>query len=265
MPVIAMTQEIARQGCCSQAQELGLEQPVAHEVVDHVADKMHVSRSLINRLREGKAGLIERLRADRTTASRGPIPPRRSLSSADRGNVVMRGWGATCLLRPVPHVLTACGSPAPSSPAGRVADEPTWKPTTASSPKARSAAATMPCLPHARAVRRDLGRSGALSTWCSTPTACRSTAAWSRSGASWSRGRSSPRPRPRACPTWRCRPRSMAALSIGVNVRAGAAGRTSWHACGGRTVTRVASWRGSLLSRGGVDEAHIGIVVELVV
>jgi hypothetical protein len=25
---------------------------------------------------------------------------------ADRGNVVLRGWGATCLLRPVPHVIS---------------------------------------------------------------------------------------------------------------------------------------------------------------
>ncbi len=67
-----------------------------------MADKMHVSKSLINRLRGGKAGAIERLRADRDAMA--VYTAEEVLEAAARGNVVVRGWGATCLLRPVPHV-----------------------------------------------------------------------------------------------------------------------------------------------------------------
>jgi cytidylate kinase len=64
---------------------------------------MHVPTSLINRLREGKAGALERLRADK--ASLAVYMTEEVLEVAARGNVVLRGWGATCLLRPVPHVV----------------------------------------------------------------------------------------------------------------------------------------------------------------
>ena len=74
-----------------------------HEVVDHVSSRMHVPTSLINRLREGKAGTLERLRADK--ASLAVYMTEEVLDVAARGNVVLRGWGATCLLRAVPHVV----------------------------------------------------------------------------------------------------------------------------------------------------------------
>ena len=74
-----------------------------HEVVDHVSSRMHVPTSLINRLREGKAGTLERLRADQ--ASLAVYMTEEVLDVAARGNVVLRGWGATCLLRTVPHVV----------------------------------------------------------------------------------------------------------------------------------------------------------------
>ena len=67
MPVIAMTQEmgsLAKDVAEQLAAELQLG-TMRHEVAEHVAQKMHVSKSLINRLREGKAGTLERLRADR--------------------------------------------------------------------------------------------------------------------------------------------------------------------------------------------------------
>ena len=93
----------ARQGRRRQlAQDLGLA-VMRHEVVDNVASRMHVPTSLINRLREGKAGAIERLRTDR--ASVAVYTTEEVLEVAARGNVVLRGWGATCLLRPVPHVV----------------------------------------------------------------------------------------------------------------------------------------------------------------
>jgi cytidylate kinase len=105
MPVVALTQEmgsLSKDVADALARDLGLA-TMRHEVVDHVASKMLVSRSLIKRLREGKAGTIERLRADREGMA--IYSAEEVLEIAARGNVVLRGWGATCLMRPVPHVL----------------------------------------------------------------------------------------------------------------------------------------------------------------
>jgi cytidylate kinase len=105
MTVIALTQEmgsLAKDVGDQLARDLGLD-VMRHEVVDHVSSRMHVPTSLINRLREGKAGAIERLRADR--ASLAVYVTEELLEVAERGNVVLRGWGATAVLRPVPHVV----------------------------------------------------------------------------------------------------------------------------------------------------------------
>jgi cytidylate kinase len=75
-----------------------------HEVVENVAEKMHVPTSLIHRLREGKAGLMERLSADSESVA--VYTAEEVFALAQRGNVVLRGWGATCLLRPVAHAVT---------------------------------------------------------------------------------------------------------------------------------------------------------------
>ena len=104
MPVIALTQgmgSLAQDIAERLADELQLA-TLQHEVAEHVANKMHVSRSLISRLRGGKAGPIERFTADR--ASIAVYTAEDVLETAARGNVVVRGWGATLLLRPVPHV-----------------------------------------------------------------------------------------------------------------------------------------------------------------
>ncbi len=105
MTVIALTQEmgsLAQDVADQLAKALGLA-VMRHEVVDHVSSRMHVPTSLINRLREGKAGTLERLRADK--ASLAVYMTEEVLEVAARGNVVLRGWGATCLLRAVPHVV----------------------------------------------------------------------------------------------------------------------------------------------------------------
>ena len=105
MTVIAMTQEmgsLAKDVAEQVGRDLGLE-VMRHEVVDHVSSRMHVPTSLINRLREGKAGAIERMRADRSSLA--VYVNEEVLDVAARGNVVLRGWGATCLLRTVPHVV----------------------------------------------------------------------------------------------------------------------------------------------------------------
>lgn len=104
MPVIALTQGM---GSLAQdiAEQLAAELNLAtlqHEIAERVAEKMHVSRSLINRLRGGKAGTIERLRTDRHAMAL--YSSEEVLEAAAKGNVVIRGWGATQLLRSVPHV-----------------------------------------------------------------------------------------------------------------------------------------------------------------
>ena len=105
MPIIAMTQEMG-----SLAKDVALELAASmnlsvmrHEVVDHLAGKLHVSTSVINRLREGKATLIERVKNDKDRFAL--YSAEEVFTQADQGNVVIRGWGATCMLRPVPHVV----------------------------------------------------------------------------------------------------------------------------------------------------------------
>jgi cytidylate kinase len=105
MPVVAMTHEmgsLAKDVALQLAQELNLA-VMRHEVVEHVAERMHVPTSLISRLREGKAGLVERFRTDDRSVA--VYTAEELLALADQGNVVLRGWGATRWLRPVPHVL----------------------------------------------------------------------------------------------------------------------------------------------------------------
>lgn len=104
MPVVALTQgmgSLAQDIAEQLAAELGIA-TLQHEVAERVADKMHVSKSLINRLRAGKLGPIERLRADQQSVA--VYTAEEVLETAARGNVVLRGWGATALLRSVPHV-----------------------------------------------------------------------------------------------------------------------------------------------------------------
>ena len=105
MPVIALTQEMG-----SLAKEVALRLGEAaklvvarHEVVENVAERMQVPTSLINRLRGGKLGLVERLSTD--TQSVGIYTAEEVFAQAQRGNVVLRGWGATLLLQPVSHVV----------------------------------------------------------------------------------------------------------------------------------------------------------------
>lgn len=105
MPVIAMTQEmgsLAKDVALALAQRLNLS-VMRHEVQDHVAERMQVPKSLIGRLRGGKAGLVERLTTDQRSVAL--YTAEELFALAHRGNVVLRGWGATCLLRPVPHAV----------------------------------------------------------------------------------------------------------------------------------------------------------------
>jgi len=105
MPVIAITHEmgsLAKDVALELAQAMNLA-VMRHEVAEHVAEKMHVHTSLINRLRGGKAGLVERLTTDHERVA--VYTAEEVFELASQGNVVVRGWGATCLLRPIAHVV----------------------------------------------------------------------------------------------------------------------------------------------------------------
>ncbi len=104
MAVIAMTQEMATHGkdvALGVCEALGLQQ-VRHEVGDVVAGRMSVKKSLIRRIREGKAGKVEKWAADEKTIS--IFTAEEVFDLAVKGNVLIRGWGATLLLRSVPHI-----------------------------------------------------------------------------------------------------------------------------------------------------------------
>lgn len=106
MPVIALTQEMGSlaKDVALRLGELGGLQVMRHEVEENVANRLHVPTSLVRRLREGKAGLRERLGTD--TQRVAVYTAEEVFAQARRGNVVIRGWGATLLLRPVPHVVS---------------------------------------------------------------------------------------------------------------------------------------------------------------
>ena len=106
MTVIALTQEmgsLAKDVADALASDLGLH-VMRHEVVDHVVEPdARADEPRSTGCARARPARVERLRADR--ASLAVYMTEEVLDVAARGNVVLRGWGATCLLRPVPHVV----------------------------------------------------------------------------------------------------------------------------------------------------------------
>jgi cytidylate kinase len=107
MPLIAMNREMGSLGK-DVASGLGeaLQLPVIyHEVIDHLADRLRVRRSHVVKLLDGKAGILERLTADQTSLFIHSADEIIGKALAGQGAVI-RGWGATHLLRDIPHVVT---------------------------------------------------------------------------------------------------------------------------------------------------------------
>lgn len=105
MAVITMTREMATLGgevALGVAEKLGLDM-VHHEVVEHdVAELTGMPESEVHRFLEGETTLWERWKIDRARMSR--YTALEILELAAKGNVLIRGWGATYLLKSVPHV-----------------------------------------------------------------------------------------------------------------------------------------------------------------
>jgi cytidylate kinase len=106
MPIIAITREMGSLGkdvARGLGEALGL--PVIyHEVIDQLADKMRLRKSHVIRLLDGSAGLLERLTADKTSLSIFTADEIFGVAAQGKGAVI-RGWGATHLLREVPHAV----------------------------------------------------------------------------------------------------------------------------------------------------------------
>ncbi|HZM43342.1 MAG TPA: cytidylate kinase family protein [Burkholderiales bacterium] len=107
MPFVAMTREMGSLGkdvAAGLAERLG-RQVVHHEIIDNLASKMRLRKSHVVRFLEGKSGIWERLTTDKTSLS--IYTADETFALAESGKVaVIRGWGATHLLRPVPHVVS---------------------------------------------------------------------------------------------------------------------------------------------------------------
>lgn len=106
MALVAMTREMGSLGkdvATQLAQALGTT-VIQHEIIDLLADKMRVRKSHVVRLLDGHAGILERLTADKTSLSIYTADETYQLALRPEGAVI-RGWGATHLLRSVPHAV----------------------------------------------------------------------------------------------------------------------------------------------------------------
>ena len=106
MAVVAMTREMGSLGkdvAAGLAEQMGLT-VVHHELVEHhLAEKLGVQESTVHRYLEGEASLLERWKIDKQKLSR--FTAEEIIALAQKGNVIIRGWGATGVLRHIPHVL----------------------------------------------------------------------------------------------------------------------------------------------------------------
>lgn len=106
MTIIAMTREMGTRGrevAAGVAERLGLS-IIHHEIVEHdIAERTGMTEGTVHRFLEGEASLLERWKLDRKRMSR--CTAQEILELAAKGNVLIRGWGATYLLRSVPQAL----------------------------------------------------------------------------------------------------------------------------------------------------------------
>jgi cytidylate kinase len=111
MPLIAMNREMGSLGkdvAKGLSQALGLKVQ-HHEIVDHLANRARVRKSHVISFLEGSQGFIERLTVDEVKLR---VLTADEIASAAEGTpgVILRGWGATSLLKDVPHCVRVCVS-----------------------------------------------------------------------------------------------------------------------------------------------------------
>ena len=111
MPLIAMNREM---GSWGENVAQGLEQALGmkirhHEIIDHIANRSRLRKSHVISFLEGKQGLLQRLTTDQLSLR--ILTADEILSLAASGEpIILRGWGATSLLKDVPHAVRVCVS-----------------------------------------------------------------------------------------------------------------------------------------------------------
>ena len=111
MPLIAMNREIGSLGkdvAQGVAEALGIKVQ-HHEMIDTLANRARVRKSHVISFLEGKQGLLERLTTDQLSLRLLTADEILSLAESE-GGIVLRGWGATSLLKDVPHAVRVCVS-----------------------------------------------------------------------------------------------------------------------------------------------------------
>ena len=112
MPLIAMNREIGSLGkdvANGLADALGIKVQ-HHEMIDHLASRARIRKSHVISFLEGRQGLFERMTTDQLSLKILTADEIVSLAEANPGGIVLRGWGATSLLKEVPHVIRVCVS-----------------------------------------------------------------------------------------------------------------------------------------------------------
>jgi cytidylate kinase len=105
--VIAMTREIGCHGsdvAAGVAAELGMDIVNSEIAVSNVAGSLGVEQSTVQRYLEGSASIFERWQIDKRKLSR--FTSEQIFRLAQRGNVLIRGWGANALFRDIPQVIS---------------------------------------------------------------------------------------------------------------------------------------------------------------
>jgi cytidylate kinase len=108
MTVIAMTREVGSLGtevANGVANRLGLEIIRSEVAANNVARRLGVGEDTVLRYLDGSASLLERWQIDRRKLFH--YAAEEILSLAQRGNVLIKGWGAATMLCEVPHVISA--------------------------------------------------------------------------------------------------------------------------------------------------------------
>ena len=111
MPLIAMNREM---GSLGKEVAAGLEQALGmkvrhHEMIDHLANRARIRKSHVVSFLEGTQGLIERLTTDQLRLRILTADEILSMAESDDA-IILRGWGATSLLKEVPHAVRVCVS-----------------------------------------------------------------------------------------------------------------------------------------------------------
>src|SRR4051812_43915656 len=111
MPLIAMNREMGSLGK-DVAKQLGAALGLKiqhHEIIDHLANRARMRKSHVISFLEGSQGLLERLTTDDIKLRVLTADEIASAAEAAPG-VILRGWGATSLLKDVPHCVRVCVS-----------------------------------------------------------------------------------------------------------------------------------------------------------